>query len=84
MQNIYLSNVSAVCWLPEQRCRSTARNEIIYIYITAIGLTPGGSSTAHIYTQTEHPVAAVQLTFTHKQYTKYRERNRVVYLKRSI
>jgi hypothetical protein len=23
----------------------------IYIYITAIGLTPGGSSTAHIYTQ---------------------------------
>jgi hypothetical protein len=24
----------------------------IYIYIAAIGLTPGGSSTAHIYTQT--------------------------------
>jgi len=24
------------------------------IYLTAIGLTPGGSSTAHIYTQTIH------------------------------
>jgi hypothetical protein len=32
-----------------------------YYYLTAIWLTPGGSSTAHIY--------------THKQYTKYRGRN---------
>jgi hypothetical protein len=44
------------------------------IYLTAIGLTPGGSSTVHIYTQTVqlgwHPVAAVQYTFTHKQYTE--------------
>jgi hypothetical protein len=24
----------------------------IYIYLTAIGLTPGGGSTVHIYTQT--------------------------------
>ena len=24
------------------------------IYLTAIGLTPGGSSTVHIYTQTTH------------------------------
>jgi hypothetical protein len=24
----------------------------VYIYLTAIGLTPGGSSTSHIYTQT--------------------------------
>jgi hypothetical protein len=24
------------------------------IYLTAIGLTPGGSSTSHIYTQTVH------------------------------
>jgi hypothetical protein len=24
----------------------------IYIYLTAVGLTPGGSSTSHIYTQT--------------------------------
>ena len=37
-------------------------SELIYIYIyiwminlsTAIGLTPGGSSTVHIYTQTVH------------------------------
>jgi hypothetical protein len=28
----------------------------IYIYLTAIGLTPGGSSTAHIYTQTIHRI----------------------------
>jgi hypothetical protein len=30
--------------------------DIIYdmIYLTAIGLTPGGSSTVHIYTQTIH------------------------------
>jgi hypothetical protein len=26
------------------------------IYITAIGLTPGGSSTAHIYIQTVHRI----------------------------
>jgi hypothetical protein len=26
----------------------------LYIYITAIWLTPGGSSTVHIYTQTVH------------------------------
>jgi hypothetical protein len=24
------------------------------IYLTAVGLTPGGSSTSHIYTQTVH------------------------------
>jgi hypothetical protein len=27
---------------------------ISYIYLTAFGLTPGGSSTSHIYTQTVH------------------------------
>jgi hypothetical protein len=27
---------------------------MIRIYLTAIGLTPGGSSTVHIYTQTVH------------------------------
>jgi hypothetical protein len=26
----------------------------IYIMVTAVGLTPGGSSTVHIYTQTVH------------------------------
>ena len=53
---------------------------------TQNGTKPGGSSTVHIYTQTVHrtalnPVAAVQYTFTHKQYTEqhnereYTERN---------
>jgi len=27
---------------------------LCYILLTAIGLTPGGSSTVHIYTQTVH------------------------------
>jgi hypothetical protein len=27
---------------------------LIYMYLTTIGLTPGGSSTSHIYTQTVH------------------------------
>jgi hypothetical protein len=29
---------------------------IWYIYLTAIGLTPGGSRTANIYTQTVHRI----------------------------
>ena len=37
-----------------------AVNEWYDIYLAAIGLTPGGSGTAHIYTQ---------------QYTEYNERN---------
>jgi hypothetical protein len=28
----------------------------IYLYLTAIGLTPGGSGTVHIYTQTLHRI----------------------------
>jgi len=43
--------------------RHTQRNVANYIhilYLAAIGLTPGGSDTAHIYTQ---------------QYTEYKERN---------
>jgi hypothetical protein len=50
-----------------------------YILLTAIGLTPGGSRTVHIYTQTvqqqysthlhTNNTAAVQYTFTHKQYS---------------
>jgi hypothetical protein len=28
--------------------------DMIYIYLTAVGLTPGGSSTSHIYIQTVH------------------------------
>jgi hypothetical protein len=28
----------------------------IYIYLAAVGLTPGGSSTSHIYAQTVHVI----------------------------
>jgi hypothetical protein len=33
----------------------------IYIYFTAVGLTPGGSSTSHIYTQTVHSTQNTKL-----------------------
>ena len=36
--------------------------EIWYIYLAAIGLTPGGSSTAHIYTQTVHRIQRTEHT----------------------
>jgi hypothetical protein len=59
--------------------------EKLYIYITAIGLTPVCNSTVHVYTQTVHTIqqysthlhtnsthnTVVQYTFTHKQYTQY-------------
>jgi len=32
------------------------------IYLTAIGLTPGGSSTVHIYTQTIHRTSQTKNT----------------------
>jgi hypothetical protein len=39
---------------------STQSNDNIYIpYITAIGLTPGGSNTSHIYTQTIHIIQRI-------------------------
>jgi hypothetical protein len=33
-----------------------------YIYLTVIGLTPGGSSIAHIYTQTMHRIQRTECT----------------------
>jgi hypothetical protein len=41
---------------------------MIYIYLTATGLTPGGSSTVHIYTQTIH--RATQWDRIHRTYIK--------------
>jgi hypothetical protein len=41
--------------VPVQACNGTAlplRKAIRYMYLTAIGLTPGGSKKVHIYTQT--------------------------------
>jgi hypothetical protein len=34
----------------------------IYLFFTAIGLTPGGSSTVHIYTQTVHKTQRTEYT----------------------
>jgi hypothetical protein len=42
-----------------ERCRGVAVCFVygmIDIYLTAVGVTPGGSSTAHIYTQTVHRI----------------------------
>jgi hypothetical protein len=39
---------------------------MIYIYLTAVGLTSGGSNTSHIYVQTVHII--------HRKEKKYRER----------
>jgi hypothetical protein len=39
------------------------------IYLTAIGLTPGGSSTVHIYTQTAH--RTTQSTQTIRRTTQF-------------
>jgi hypothetical protein len=48
---------------------------LIYL-LTAIGLTPGGSSTVHIYTQTVQ-YSTVQYTFTHKQYTERQKKQTI-------
>jgi hypothetical protein len=38
-----------------------------YYYLTAIGLTPGGSSTVHIYTQTAHRIQRTEHTWQKKK-----------------
>jgi hypothetical protein len=42
---------------------------MIYIYLTAVGFTPGGSNTSHIYTQTVHIIQRkennTEIIFTH-------------------
>jgi hypothetical protein len=37
-------------------------NYCYYLFLTAIGLTPGGSSTVHIYTQTVHRIQRTEHT----------------------
>jgi hypothetical protein len=39
---------------------------LIYIHLTAIGLTPDGSSTVHIYTQTVHRIQRTEHTYQSK------------------
>jgi hypothetical protein len=36
--------------------------DMIYVYLTAIGSTPSGNSTAHIYTQTVHRIQRTEHT----------------------
>jgi hypothetical protein len=49
---------NALCLVSLSSCRLMANFEIRFIYyylfLKAISLTPGGSSTVHIYTQTVH------------------------------
>ena len=40
--------------------------------LTSIGLTPGGSSTVHIYTQTTHRTQNKQYTEQHKKFGRVR------------
>jgi len=48
--------------------RRYIRYDMIYLS-TAIGLTPGGSGTVHIYTQTVHRTTQIQTIHTTKQIT---------------
>ena len=43
------------------------------IYLTAIALPPGGSSTVHIYTQAIHRTKQTILRTTHYQHKQYTE-----------
>ena len=52
-------------------------NDMIY-YLTAIGLTPGGSNTAHIYTQTVHRTTQSTQTNMYNNTIQYLGRVRTV------
>jgi len=46
------------------------------IYLTAIGLPPGGSSKVHIYTQTKHrPTQSTQTIEQHNRHKQYIEQH---------
>ena len=51
--NKVFATVQSVYIVPFQ-CNECQQGECDMIYLNAIGLTPGGSSTVHIYTQTIH------------------------------
>jgi hypothetical protein len=51
MRNIFQVKVTKHS---EHKGKTTQFHIILYIYLTAVGLTPGGSSTKHIYRQTVH------------------------------
>jgi hypothetical protein len=51
-------------WLGKRA--SMLRLFILCLCLTAIGLTPGGSSTVHIYTQTVHKIKSMEHTQKNK------------------
>jgi hypothetical protein len=55
----------------------------IYLFLTAIGLTPGGSSTVHIYTQTVHRIQQYS-THLHTNSTQNTENGTYVTIKKII
>jgi hypothetical protein len=59
----------------------------IYIYLTAVGLTAGGSSTVHIYTQTPGGSSTVhiytQTVLRTTQKKQYKEQH-IIYTKQYI
>jgi hypothetical protein len=59
---IFHGNTSNINWIAESEII-----KYIYIYLIAIGLTPGGSSAAHIYT---HTVDRIQVTEKYKTIKK--------------
>jgi len=66
---IYVKGLHLCRAIQSHMCTSTLTilYDMIYL-LTAIGLTPGGSSTVHIYTQTVH--RTTQLTQTIRRTTQ--------------
>jgi hypothetical protein len=46
----------------KEQIKTTSVYIYIYLFLTAIGLTPDGSSTVHIYTQTVHRIQRTEHT----------------------
>ena len=55
--------------------RNISSQSYWYILLNAIGLTPGGSSTVHIYTQTISKTTQLIWESYGPKYTEYTERN---------
>jgi hypothetical protein len=71
-QGTHIYILSAALILPKQSCR---KRFLVFhlrydIYLTATGLTPGGSSTVHIYTQTVHRIKRTEHTQQSKNWKK--------------
>jgi hypothetical protein len=62
---IWVQKLKGVTYRQAQVCRNHGDYDMIYL-LTAIRLTPGGSSTVHINTQTTH------ITTQNKQYIQHK------------